>query len=103
MIWLTVLLNWLWGLDMYIWNMFRYSLSLPFLPLRGLISWRACGMRACVHDRVNYALIFKFDIRSHVRWQQLLESAAIFTGSLFFDTLRALHTTPSRACAHTGS
>jgi len=31
--------------------------------------------------RVNYALIFKFDIRSHVRWQQLLESAAIFTGA----------------------
>ncbi len=25
MIWLTVLLNWLWGLDMYIWNMFRYG------------------------------------------------------------------------------
>lgn len=59
MIWLTVLLNWLWGLDMYIWNMFR----------------------------VNYALIFKFDIRSHVRWQQLLESAAIFTVIWVFSVL----------------
>jgi hypothetical protein len=40
--WLLIILNWCWGIDMYTWT--RY--------------------------RVSYALIFLFDMRSHISWQQ---------------------------------
>jgi hypothetical protein len=49
--WLLIILNWCWGIDMYTWTKYR----------------------------VSYALIFLFDMRSHISWQQVMESAAVFT------------------------
>lgn len=41
--WLLIVLNWCWGIDMYTWTKYR----------------------------VSYALIFLFDMRSHISWQQV--------------------------------
>jgi hypothetical protein len=41
--WLLIILNWCWGIDMYTWTKYR----------------------------VSYALIFLFDMRSHISWQQV--------------------------------
>ncbi|KAL6064678.1 Xenotropic and polytropic retrovirus receptor 1 [Balamuthia mandrillaris] len=51
MIFVLLLMVWVWGVDAYIWT----------------------------KNRISYAFIFRFDSRSHIRWQNLLEAAAGFT------------------------
>ena len=54
-------LVWLWAFDMYVWNRFR----------------------------VNYAFILEFNVRRHIRYQQLLDAAA--AGSLILVSATAIY------------
>src|SRR5690606_34774208 len=51
LVWLLLLMAWCWGGDLYVWTI----------------------------NRINYSFILRLDIRTHIRWQHLLESAGAVT------------------------